>query len=535
MLNKILKNIKNNEQLLETINIVKQKKHSKIITSNIESKALIAQSLEEKLVIICSNLNELIKFENFFKSIGKEVVTFKNNSSSYIYQKFNKHSHILDKYPENIFKVVKQEFDVLLIMPSALMQKLPIRDIFSKNILTLKSNMQKEPKQITDELIKQGYNNLNGDVVQNKSEFSLRGDILDLFPVNDQLPIRINFFDDTIESIYKFNPITQKKVKEISKKEVSPNRILFLEYESQEKIRQAIDNEIENMDSNTKENFEYIKQEIFLDWEFSVNSSNLFWLTPYFLNFTSNILHYVEDIRKIYSSEIDLIRQLEEEYFDFYNTFKNLFDSKEVLAKHKEYYFDKDKLITNLKKGSVLSFDFSNNQNTNQYYKYSLNINYNQVFEIPSTSMIDYSGNFDLLKRHLREYLKNDKYIFLAARSTTLINYISNYLKKNQFKFQVIDDYSYIQQEKINIIKTGLLKGVDFLNENIVIFGNNDLFISTTRGYKETSTKTDLPDQVGDYVVHDVHGIGIYKGIKKLNLSGYERDYVILKYKNNDT
>ena len=117
------------------------------------------------------------------------------------------------------FLLTKQK-GIVISTPQALQYPLPAAIKFKANSLTLKVNQVCNLSKICDFLVHCGYK--RDDLVANPGEFALRGDILDIYPINIAYPYRIEFFDDEIDNIRTFNPVSQRTKDSLTEVVIEP-------------------------------------------------------------------------------------------------------------------------------------------------------------------------------------------------------------------------------------------------------------------------------------------------------------------------
>ena len=172
---------------------------------------------KKNLLLVLPTLNEATEVYNELKNYLDEVYLFPEDdimtktaiasSPELLFMRAN----ILNKFNDNKAKIV-------IVHLNSFIKKLPNKDVFIKN----KINLSKGTKINRDDLIKKlteiGYKRES--MVYDTSDFSVRGFVVDVYPINEENPIRIEFFDDEIEKIKHFEVVTQKSVDELDTIEI---------------------------------------------------------------------------------------------------------------------------------------------------------------------------------------------------------------------------------------------------------------------------------------------------------------------------
>ncbi len=355
---------------------------------------------------------------------------------------------------------------------------LPSHNTYLRNIISLKIGDNIDPKALVDKLISIGYNR---DTIVNKTgEFGVRGFIVDVFPIDEDYPIRIEFFDDEIESIRTFDSDTQKSIKNIDSIEILPY-------------------------------FEFITSKNVLEEHFNKQK-----YLPLYEDVV-NISDYMGDVVTLFKD----YDQLEVSY-------------KNILNEITTYKADKD---TDYNGNYIHELDILNVLYPVYYYS---------VKNVNSNNMITDSHSFNVgaIQSFHEDADRINNYINNAIHSNkTVIIGVKKYQFKTLYKFlnmKVVEtDFYNLKDNCVNLIDCGINQG--FIYNNCVVISGNELFNTISKNkkyhtrYKYTSVIHDVNKlNVGDYVVHNVHGIGVYNGIKTLTLNDITKDYLEILYQGTD-
>ncbi len=330
------------------------------------------------------------------------------------------------------------------------LKKLPSINDFKNNIIKLKIGTDINLKNIVDNLYEIGYEKET--LVTKPGEFGVRGFILDIFPLNEENPIRIEFFGDTIESIRYF------------------------EVESQKSLENIDDIEIYSI-SKTSEKY-----------------SSLY-------EYLNNPLVIFKDYSQIKISYERIMNDIFE-----LNIENPLYDINDIDEKKINYYFDLDDDTSLAKK--VVNLNIKNVERFN--------------------------SNVEIINKYLEESLKFNKTVIICL-STINVN---NFIEILNIPY-LLTDIVNIKENNINIVKYDLKEG--FILDNYIFISEYELYNKkkeTKRRKFNFNFATRIKDlnklEIGDYVVRDSHGIGVYNGIKTLSKNNMLQDYIEVLYADND-
>ena len=330
------------------------------------------------------------------------------------------------------------------------LKKLPSINDFKNNIIKLKIGTDINLKNIVDNLYEIGYEKET--LVTKPGEFGVRGFILDIFPLNEENPIRIEFFGDTIESIRYFEVESQKSLENIDEIEIYSISKTSEKYSSL---------------------YEYLNNPLVI-----------------FKDYSQIKISYERIMNDIFELNIE----------------NPLYDINDIDEKKINYYFDLDDDTSLAKK--VVNFNIKNVERFN--------------------------SNVEIINKYLEESLKFNKTVIICL-STINVN---NFIEILNIPY-LLTDIVNIKENNINIVKYDLKEG--FILDNYIFISEYELYNKkkeTKRRKFNFNFATRIKDlnklEIGDYVVHDSHGIGVYNGIKTLSKNNMLQDYIEVLYADND-
>ena len=351
---------------------------------------------------------------------------------------------------------------------------LPKKEIFEESFIKLSKDKEINPILIGEKLVNIGYTRVP--LVTKTGEIAIRGFVVDIFPLGEKNPIRIEFFGDEIESIRYFDVDSQLKLKEIDEITLGPDSEFITKKEVEEENRKQ----------------KYLPNYIEVDS-----------IANYFNN---------KDIYYINYSKIETgYKQLQQEIQE-YNDSLGIKDQKYMfdLKKEKEAFFIED-------------FD-------NTYDSVLDTKNYE------SKTILPFSKNKSEINQRLNKYLEQEKTVIICLNNSRQINSYIEYLENNNI---VLTNEKEIIKNKINIINKSLTEGFEYGNYIFIsekeLFDKQNTKIKYKSNFKY-GTKIKNIDNLkpGDYVVHINHGIGRYLGLQTLTKNGLLKDYLAVEYKGKD-
>jgi len=374
---------------------------------------------------------------------------------------------------ETLNSIIENSNKIIVTNMMGYLRYLPTKNNYIDSIINLKVNEEIEIKELIEKLYKIGY--VRETIVNKTGDMAVRGFVIDIFPISSSNPIRLEFFGDIIEDIRIFDiesQLTLKKVKEIK---IYPNT--------------------ENLIDEIKEDFKYKD-------------------LPKYIK-TVNINEYFKNpivVFNNYSEIMNSYTQLLEEIVDY---------NKSIDIDPKTKYMNDFNELLNYDIKYLNSFDNNCVQNTKSYISYELEI---------------FPKEIDKIKKILLDYIKNKKTVIICVKDQYKINKVLDTIENDHI---IVTNENEIFNNKINIIKKNITSGFIY-NDSIVVserelFNNKNSNYMYKSNFKYGSKVRDINKlNIGDYIVHNIHGIGRYLGIKTLMKNGLKKDYITIEYKGGD-
>ena len=375
---------------------------------------------------------------------------------------------------ETINSLLNKEKHIVITHLMGFLRFLPNKKLYQNNIINLKKNMDFDPKKLVENLISIGY--IRDTIVSKTTDIAVRGYVIDIFPVSSNNPVRIEFFGDEIESIRYFDAETQKSIEEIDEISIYPASECLSE-----------DGEL------CKEQYQLL-----------THNKEVTSIADYLPNAILFLKDYPQ-IKNLYTETKEQIEEYRNEKDPSY-TGDYMFDLRKFNSYNKVYYLSHDSLINDIKINDITDY---------------------KTKEIPK-----FHENIEAITNYL---VSNQNKTIVICLKKYQIKSFSKHIDLNY----VITDIEHIFANKINIIELELEDG--FIYKDFIIITDKDLF-DIRRDRKTYKTKfkysTKIRDinklEIGDYIVHNACGIGVYNGIKTLSLNDIKKDYIEVIYKNND-
>lgn len=497
-----------------------------IVVNDVSDEALLLTSaflkLKRNIVVVKANQYEANMLYQKAMLLNEKNVSLFAVDESYRIEALAASPELLGQRIDTMYQLTKNELRILITHSQAIIRYLPTKQLFIDNCLKIKVGMQMDIYDLKASLLKSGYQSIIR--VDQPFYFSKRGGVIDVFSIQYENPIRIEFFDDEIESIRFYNQNTQRTIENIDEITILPASDIL--YDDQEvtkvisKINNLRDSQAEILDELYLDDF---LNKVSIDQENLQNHDTSFSMYSYYnlFNQTTSIGDYLDDPLIILSNSQDInfaYKNYLEENFYYYQELINVGKSVKGLNLFKDLYEVTDKATIEFKSFATDEKD---------------------VIFNGRTIMID-SQDEKMLISQIRSYLKLST-VIIALDDERQIRLISELLNRHELLYTMLDNSGEFYPG-LNLVIDKIGFGFELVDENIVVISSNELFktknVKKPKYFKYKNAKV-LKDyqelEVGDYVVHDNYGIGQYLGIKTLAVQGVHRDYLYVAYAGDDT
>ncbi|MDU2537669.1 transcription-repair coupling factor [Streptococcus mitis] len=506
------------------------KKRQLMLGLSTSTKALaIASSLkkEDKIVLLTSTYGEAEGLiSDLISILGEEFVyPFLVDDSPMVEFLMSSQEKIISRVEALRFLTDPSRKGILVCNIAASRLFLPSPTVFKDSIVNISVGEEYDQNALIHQLKEIGYRKVTQ--VQTQGEFSLRGDILDIFEISQLEPCRIEFFGDEVDGIRTFEVETQLSKENQTELTIFPASDILLREKDYQRGQSALEKQISKTLSPILKSYleeilsSFHQKQMHLD-------SRKFLSLCYEKSWT--VFDYIEKDTPIF---FDDYQKLMNQYEVFERELAQYFTEELQNSKafsEMQYFADTEQIY---KKQSPVTF-FSNLQ------KGLGNLKFDQVYQFNQYPMQEFFNQFSFLKEEIERYKKMDYTIILQSSNSMGSKTLEDILEEYQIKLDSIDK-SRICQESVNLIEGNLRHGFHFVDEKILVITEHEIFQKKLKRRfrrQHVSNAERLKDynelEKGDYVVHHIHGIGQYLGIETIEIKGIHRDYVSVQYQNGD-
>lgn len=519
-----------NDQIKKWHQNLTDKKRQLILGLSTSTKALaIASSLEkeDRIVLLTSTYGEAEGLVSDLISIlGEELVyPFLVDDAPMVEFLMSSQEKIISRVEALRFLTDSSKKGILVCNIVASRLILPSPNAFKDSIVKISVGEEYDQHAFIHQLKENGYRKVTQ--VQTQGEFSLRGDILDIFEISQLEPCRIEFFGDEIDGIRSFEVETQLSKENKTELIIFPASDMLLREKDYQRGQSALEKQISKTLSPILKSY---LEEILSSFHQKQSHADSRKFLSLCYDKTWTVFDYIEKDTPIFFDDYQkLMNQYEVFERDLAQYFTEELQNSKAFS-DMQYFSDIEQIY---KKQSPVTF-FSNLQ------KGLGNLKFDKIYQFNQYPMQEFFNQFSFLKEEIERYKKMDYTIILQSSNSMGSKTLEDMLEEYQIKLDSRDKTN-ICKESVNLIEGNLRHGFHFVDEKILLITEHEIFQKKLKRRfrrQHVSNAERLKDynelEKGDYVVHHIHGIGQYLGIETIEIKGIHRDYVSVQYQNGD-
>ncbi|MBO5198610.1 MAG: transcription-repair coupling factor [Lachnospiraceae bacterium] len=425
---------------------------------------------------------------------------------------------------------------VVASLDAGLDRVLPL-SFLQRNIIKIAVGESYELEELTKRLVHLGYERQGQ--VETPGEFAVRGGILDIFPLTEEAPYRIEFWDDEVDSIRTFDVNSQRSIENVDEMVIYPAAEIILSESTRNAGLKKIELEEKEFVKKLRSQFKTEEAARIRDIveEFRDNLTNLQGAVGlesyirYFYDETVSFFDYFDNAQSliIVDEPGRVTEKGEAVTTEFRESMTQRIEKGYILPGQADVLFDYQAVLAGLENRNTILMSTMD-------YKANL-LSIKRRFDLTVRSVNPYNNNFEVLLKDLAEWKKNGYRVILLSASRTRAMRLAEDLRENGLSAFYGEDMDRIVQPGEILIAAGALhRGFEYPLIKFVVISESDIFGAERKKKKKKTTydgqKINSFNELvpGDYVVHENHGVGIYRGIEKIEVDRVAKDYIKIEY-----
>lgn len=492
------------------------------------------QGYARKLIITYSDLRAKEIYEHY-RFFDKKVMLYP--AKDLIFYSADIQSHQIGQQRMAVLRALLEEEDVTVIttLPGCMDHVLPLSYI-GERVLRFRSDSALNMGKLSAQLVEMGYEKVSQ--VEGYGQFAIRGGIIDIFPLTEENPVRIELWGDEIDSIRFFDVQSQRSIENLEGICIYPANEILVSREQAERAVQKIEKEalrqektfrsamkteeahrIKTMADEIKERLIELEERTGLDS-----------FLPYLYEETVSFLDYFNEEALIFLDEPNRITQegsaVEAEFAD---SMTNRLAKGYLLPGQTKLLYAHSAIIGKLNRRNCLGLCIMDLPKA----EWSISATYAMTVR----SINSYNNSFEQLVKDLKRWKKEGYRVALLSASRTRASRLAQDLAEMELNsFYSDDPEREIQPGEILVTNGNAHRGYEYPLIKFAVIAESDIFGKEKKKRKKRKKYEGQKIQdftelnIGDYVVHESHGLGIYRGIEKIEVDKVVKDYMKIEY-----
>ena len=497
----------------------------------------IGHDFSKKLIVTFDELRA--------KELYEEYAFFDENTVYYpgkdllFYQSDIRGNALTKERVQALRRIVSGEDITVITTIDALMNKLPKKESFETGVIHFSIEDTVNLTELRTKLVSLGYEAVSQ--VEASGEFAVRGGIIDIFSLTEENPVRIELWGDEIDSIRIFDAASQKSIEGLQEITIYPAMELVLDEDTinegilkiEKEAKELSDQYYKEMKTEAAYRVKSNAEEICENLRAGAVRQEIETHLLYFLEETCSLISYFDKDTVVFLDELghleDKAKTVEMEFVD---SMERRLSEGFILPKQLEILYSVEQVFGMIDHypGVIMS--------TLEAKKNLLKIERHIYIHVQQGT--SYNNSFPTLVQQLKKYKKNSFRVILVSPSRTRAKRLADDLMDEELNAFYTEDFDHLVYPGEIMVTAGSIKhGFDYPSQQFAVITESDIF--GQRHHKKKARKkydgekiisfNDL--NVGDYVVHENHGLGIYRGMEKIEVDHIMKDYIKIEYAKN--
>lgn len=431
----------------------------------------------------------------------------------------------------------KRPVTVVTTMEALMMPQMPLSEIVSR-VLRFDRSSTVDEERLSEALIEMGYE--KNYQVEAPGQFSVRGGIVDIFDMTEENPYRIELWGDSVDSIRSFDVLSQRSVENLDSISVYPATELILSAgrrrDGFERIRKEAKQHVKKLrdagnieaagrlEAQVRETLESVQ-------EFG-SVVNLESFVHYFYPATESFLQFFDEERALVLLDEPkrLCETADALEMEFRESMSGRLEKGYILPGQAGILYTQKEIGARI--SAFRAAALSALETKNELFLPE------RSFGVTVRSISSYNNSFESLLKDLKRYKKTGSRVLLLCASRTRAKRLAADLREQELTaFYSEDPDREVQPGETMLFYGHVEKGFEYPLLKFAVISEGDIFGAPKKKKRkikryEGAKIHDFAElKVGDYVVHETHGLGIYQGIEKVEVEGTIRDYMKISYR----
>ena len=489
--------------------------------------ATLFKQRKRNLTLVANNLYASQKIYEFLLNFfSEDEVIFFPNDELLRAEALSSSKELLSQRLYAMGQLLKPGKHILVTHPSAILRYLPSKESFAEATISLKVGEKIDLQELKSKLVELGYVKVNK--IDQSLQFANRGDVLDVFSLASLSPYRIEFFDDTIESIRTFDIGTQLSNANLKEAVIYPASDLGVNQTQRDELANKIGDLLKkDADGLNDEAAEMLKENVSRDIE-DILTGNM---KPYLHKYACLVNETPVSILDYIDSEMVMVANKEQ-----------FVQATDLLANEAGSYYgelrEKMKIVSGLREYMDPEEAFKDRKKLFYGTRFAKSPN---DIHFPVRRITSAGSGLSAVINTILSYTATSQKVVIALTDNQQRSTVTSLLQENQKSFENLHGFA-LPTEQIGLTDVSMNEGFELQSLGIVyltgteLFGRNTALTRYTSRFKNATILRTYEDlKPGDYIVHEYNGVGQFLAVKTLEVNGSHRDYLHIAYANDES
>lgn len=511
------------------------------VTGCIESqKCHVIHALSEnypfRLIITYNELKAKEIYEDF-KLYDHDVMLYP--AKDIIFYNADIHGHAIIQTRLKIVKrlVERQPVTVIASIDGG-MDKLLAPEFIAKHVCYIREEDSLNIQSLQATLVQLGYERQGQ--VESPGDFAVRGGIIDIYPLTEDTPYRIELWGDEIDSIRTFDITNQRSIERVPSVSIYPAAEIVLEQETLQKGLKKLEKEAKDYEGKLRDQMKIEEaariKKIIAEFKENLESFQgtvgLDSYVKFFYSETQSFFDYFNNPESIIflDEPARLVEKGEAATMEFSESMIGRLEKGYILPSQADVVYDYKELLVNLGRRNSVFISTMENKVSQLVPK--------SKFDLTVSGVNSYNNNFEILLKDLKKWKKTGYRVILLSGSRTRAARLAEDLRDNELNAFFSENLDReVKPGEILVAFGSLHRGFEYPMLKFTVISESDIF-GTEKVKKKKKQQIHDGKQIqsfsdlcaGDYVVHENHGLGVYRGIEKVEVDKVTKDYIKIEY-----
>ena len=519
---------------------IRKKSVSLSVSGCVDSQKLhmiygLSEGVRHKVIVTYSDLRAKEIYEEY-KFYDRNVLLFP--AKDLIFFQADIHGNQLTKERIKVLRRLEEGKPMTVVTTFAALMTPQVVWEGQKDIITIEKGGMLDETKLAEKLVALGYEKAYQ--VETNGQFSIRGDIVDIFDLTEENPYRIELWGDEVESVRSFDVLSQRSVENLNSVTIYPATEFVLE---ESRLRQGM----EKLSQEAKKQEEIFREKHMPEEAHRIATQvkeleeQLFTFRS-MVNLEGYIRYFYENIvtlPEMFLEKESLLFFLDEPShieehvkaieLEFRESMEQRVQKGYILPGQMDLLYSGEQIAAKLQKTPVIALSMMDVRNNLLQAR--------KRYSISARSISSYNNSFEALVKDLKYYRKNGYRVLLLSGSRTRAKRLAEDLRDNELVAVYSEDpFREVQNGEVLTYYGHVGKGFEYPLLKFVVISESDIFGKERKKKKRKLYQgqkiNDFNElKVGDYVVHEYHGLGIYRGIEKVETEKVVKDYIKIEYR----